>query len=352
MRAVLYREIGETPRVVDVADPECPDDGVVVRVAATGVCRSDWHAWIGHDPGPLPMVPGHEFAGEVVAVGPAVARWSVGDRVIVPFACGCGRCAHCAAGATNVCADQTQPGFTMWGSFAELVAVRAADANVVALPPGIDPVAAASLGCRFATAYRAVVSRGRLQAGESLAVHGCGGVGLSAVVIGAALGARVVAVDVAPLALDSATRAGAEVVIDGSGLTSSDIGDRIRAATGGGVHVSIDALGSEPTLAASVSGLRRQGRHVQVGLLLGASASPPVPMSRILAEELEILGSHGMPSVDYPAMLALLERADVDLGALVGRRIRLDDAPAALVAMGEPPTHATAAGMTVIDLSL
>ena len=105
MRAVIYEAYGAPPRLAEVPDPDCPADGVVVEVLASGVCRSDWHAWSGHDPVPLPMVPGHELAGRIVEVGPEVRCWRIGARVTVPFACGCGRCAHCASGDTHVCPD-------------------------------------------------------------------------------------------------------------------------------------------------------------------------------------------------------------------------------------------------------
>ena len=213
MKAVIFDAYGVEPVLTDVPEPTCAPDGVIVKVAATGVCRSDWHAWMGHDPSPLPMVPGHEYAGVIAEVGSAVARWSVGDRVAVPFALGCGACDVCASGNLQVCLAQQQPGFTSWGSFAEYVAVPFADANLVALPESIGFIAAASLGCRFATAYRAVVARGRIAAGEWLVVLGAGGVGLSAIQIGAALGARVVAVDISDAALEAASRFGAEVCI-------------------------------------------------------------------------------------------------------------------------------------------
>ena len=206
MRAVVYSGYGVTPELMEVADPACPADGVVIAVGATGVCRSDWHAWQGHDPVALPHIGGHEFAGVIAATGPEVTRWQAGDRVTVPFACGCGRCAYCLAGGAQVCPRQTQPGFTGPGSFAEFVAVYAADANLVALEPTVDFVTAACLGCRFATAFRAVNAHGRVRAGDWLAVHGCGGVGLSAVMIASALGARVVAVNVVPAALGVRTQ--------------------------------------------------------------------------------------------------------------------------------------------------
>ena len=166
-----------------------------MEVHATGVCRSDWHAWQGHDPVPLPQVPGHEFAGVIVAVGSRVTRHVVGERVTAPFVCGCGRCSYCLEGDAQVCPDQSQPGFTRPGSFAELVTVPAADLNVVVLPDELDFVSAAALGCRFATSYRALTAHARVRPGDWVAVHGCGGAGLSAVMIAAALGARVVAVD-------------------------------------------------------------------------------------------------------------------------------------------------------------
>src|SRR4051794_31070562 len=308
------------PRVATVPDPAPGEHGAVVRVQATGLCRSDWHGWMGHDPDIVrfPHVPGHELAGVVEAVGARVGRWAPGDRVTVPFVCACGTCAQCAAGAHQVCDRQTQPGFTHWGSFAELVAIHWADVNLVALPDDLDADAAAALGCRFATAYRAVLQVGRLRAGEWLAVHGCGGVGLSAVMIGAAAGAR---------------EAGAELAVPA--------GADVRDLTGGGAHVSLDAVGDEAACAASIAGLRKRGRHVQVGLL---PAPPRVAMDLVIARELELLGSHGMAAHAYPDMLALVAAGRLRPDRLVTSRISLDEAPRALVRM----TDASPVGITVI----
>lgn len=343
MLAVRYAAYGATPSLVDMAAPECPADGVLVEVHATGVCRSDWHAWQGHDPVPLPQVPGHEFAGVITAVGPQVTMRRVGERVTVPFVCGCGRCEFCAAGDAQVCPDQSQPGFTMPGSYAELVAIPAADLNVVPLPAGLDFVTAAALGCRFATAYRALTAHARVRPGDWVAVHGCGGVGLSAVMIAVALGARVVAVDVSGPALALAAELGAEVLVDGGPGAVR----RVVDASGGGAHVSLDAVGSSDTAVASVSCLRPRGRHVQVGLLLGPHAAPPLPMGLVVAKELEIYGSHGMSARDYPAMLALVASGALRPDRLVGAVIGLADAGAALAAMSRP---ATTPGVTVVRL--
>jgi alcohol dehydrogenase len=320
---------------------------VVVAVGATGICRSDWHAWQGHEPVVLPHIGGHELAGTVAEIGQGVTRWRAGDRVTVPFVCGCGVCGYCLAGDAQVCPDQTQPGFTGPGSFADLVAIAAADTNLVALPESVSFVAAAPLGCRFATAFRALTVHGRLHAGDWLAVHGCGGVGLSAVLIGSALGARVVAVDVSEAALDLAHDLGAEQVINAGRIP--DPAAAITEITGGGAQVSVDALGSPVTAAGSVRCLRRRGRHVQVGLLHAPQATPPIPMDLVIARELEIYGSHGMAARDYPAMLSLVADQTLRPELVTGAVIGLADAGKALAAMGRPEQ---VAGMTVIDLAI
>jgi alcohol dehydrogenase len=341
MRAVLFDRFGETPRVETVEAPAAAPGGVVVRVKATGLCRSDWHGWMGHDDGiSLPHVPGHELAGVIESVGSGVQRWHVGDRVTVPFICACGRCEQCAQGNQQVCDNQEQPGFTHWGSFAEFVAIAEADVNLIALPDDLDFVSAAALGCRFATAYRAVMSQGRLQPGEWVAVHGCGGVGLSAIMIAVAAGAGVVAVDVSPAALALAEGLGA-VPISGTG----DVASAVKEATDGGAHLSLDAYGSRLTSANSIRSLRKRGRHVQVGLMLADQAIGEVPMDAVVAGELEILGSHGMAAHEYPAMLDAIVSGRIDPRILVGRTIGLDKAPRALAEL-DASAHP---GMTVIE---
>jgi len=340
MRAVQYDSFGSTPAVIDVPDPEAPADGVVVRVAATGVCRSDWHAWKGHDDSVvLPHVPGHEFAGVVAAVGSGVTRFAVGDRVTAPFVFACGRCEQCLDGATQVCTNQQQPGFTLPGSYAEAVVVPHAEVNLVALPDAVGFAEAAGLGCRFGTAYHALHARGRVAAGEWVVVYGCGGVGLSTVLVAVAAGAHVVAVDVSAAALDRAAALGADVV-----PMDADTVDRVRSMTGGGAHVSVDAFGSRATSVAAVASLRPRGRHVQVGLLLDEEAAPAIPMGRVIGEEIELLGSHGISVGEYAAMLDDVVAGRLRPADSIGRTIGFDDLPAALVAMDGP---ASSSGMTV-----
>jgi alcohol dehydrogenase len=344
VRAMVMDHIGGPLEVREVPDPVPPAGGVVVRVRATGLCRSDWHAWAGHDDITLPHVPGHELAGVVSAVGTGVRKWSAGDRVTVPFVCGCGRCEWCRSGNAQVCPAQQQPGFTHWGSFAQYVALHAADANLIAIPEGVSFEAAASLGCRFATAYRALAGRARLAAGEWVTVIGAGGVGLSAVMIAGALGASVIAVDRNAEALEAAKALGAShVLAPGDGLP-----DLVHEITGGGSHVAMDAVGSEQACTDSIMSLRRRGRHVQVGLLPAATGHPRLPMARVIAWELDLLGSHGMAAADYPGMLSLIGSGLLRPRELVERVVSLDKAAALLPALD----RARPAGITIIDPQL
>ena len=168
---MVYDGFGQPPEVATVADPSPPSHGVVVRVEATGLCRSDWHGWMGHDPDirAFPHVPGHELAGVIEAVGPDVREWAPGARVTVPFVCACGGCEQCRAGNEQICDRQRQPGFTHWGSYAELVALDWADVNLVALPEAVD----AGRGGRARLPLRHRLPRGR--AGRAPAAGGVGG---------------------------------------------------------------------------------------------------------------------------------------------------------------------------------
>jgi len=347
MRAIVYDRFGTTPEVREVEAPTAPEGGVVIRVAASGLCRSDWHAWAGHDDTVhLPHVPGHEFVGTIEQVGAGVNNWSVGDRVTSPFVCGCGVCEWCLGGNAQVCPNQTQPGFTGWGSHAELVAIHAADTNLVAVPDTISDDAAASLGCRFATAFRAVHARADVQPGEWVAVFGAGGVGLSAVMIASALGARVVAIDRNPDALALARSVGAEatvVVPSSSPEATASVVDQVIDITYGGAHVALDAVGSASTSTDALLSLRRRGRHVQIGLL-SADELPRLPLDRVIGWELDLLGSHGMAAADYAAMLTLVADGTLRPQDLVGGAVTLAEGATLLpLTATAPPT-----GITVI----
>lgn len=344
MKAAYYEEFQQPLTLQNLADPAPDPDGVVIEVKATGLCRSDWHGWMGHDPDiSLPHVPGHELAGVVRAVGSQIKSWREGDRVTLPFVCGCGYCGQCASGNHQVCDHQFQPGFTHWGSFAQFVAVKYGEINLVRLPDEISFVTAASLGCRFITSFRAVVVQGRLQAGEWLAVHGCGGVGLSAIMIGAALGANVIAVDIDDDKLALAASVGATSTLNAREV--ADVVEGVRDFTRGGVHVSIDALGHPETCFNSVANLRKRGRHVQVGLMLADHCHPSIPMDRVIAHELELYGSHGMQAHRFEEIFRLIGSGRLQPEKLVGRTITLEESLIALPAMDSFEHE----GVTVID---
>ncbi len=345
MQAITFHAFRAPLTLESVADPTPPPHGVIIAVEATGLCRSDWHGWQGHDPDivEMPHVPGHEFAGRVVAVGAEVRNWKGGERVTTPFVCGCGTCAPCRRGDHQVCDRQTQPGFTHWGSFAELVAIHHADVNLVQLPEAIDAITAASLGCRFATAFRAVIDQGRVQPGEWVAIHGMGGVGLSALLVAKAMGARVIAVDIDSGTLARAGELGADMVINGR---EGDVAEAIREAIPGGADLSIDALGSRATAENSIRSLRKNGRHLQVGLLVGEDHRPALPMELVISRELELIGSHGMAAHAYPRMLQLIATGRVAPHRLIARTVALADVPTELPLLAER----SAAGMVVAKL--
>ncbi|MEJ2194265.1 MAG: zinc-dependent alcohol dehydrogenase family protein [Ignavibacteriaceae bacterium] len=345
MKAVVYEKFGAPLIVTHVPDPVLSDNAAIIKVMASGICRSDFHGWLGRDLdiNNLPHVPGHEFAGIVEVVGKEIRKWKVGDRVTVPFVCGCGECPECKSGNSQICDFQFQPGFTHWGSFAQYVSIEYADTNLVMLPEEVDFVTAASLGCRFSTAYRACIEQGNITSGKWVAVHGCGGVGLSVIMIANAIGARVIAIDINSDILELAKSLGAEVLINAK--HQSDIIDVIRKITDRGADVSIDALGSVETCTNSILCLRKHGRHIQVGLLVGEDYQPRIPMDQIISRELQIFGSHGMQANKYDEMLNKICSGQLNPDLLIGKKISLDEVPQEMERMN----GFGAMGITVID---
>lgn len=345
MRAARFDAFSAPIEICHVPDPECPPDGAIIEVRACGVCRSDWHSWKGADEDVTPPhIAGHEFAGIVREVGPDCRTTKPGDRVTAPFVIACGKCEDCARGEATICSDQVTMGFTEQGAFAELVAVPRADFNLVRIPESMDFVDAAGMGCRMTTAFRGVVDRGQVKAGEWISVHGCGGVGLSVIMIARALGARPVAIDVNAEALELARELGAEVCIDAS--LGEHLGEAVREVTGGGAHVSVDALGITATFHDAIHGLRPMGRHVQIGLPTGSHANPKIPLLDIVyGRQISLMGTRGLPASRFPALLEMVADGRLDPARLVTKRITLNEVGAAIAAMDSY----TGSGITVID---
>lgn len=332
MRAAVLREFNADLSLETVPDPVCEADGVVLKVLACGICRSDWHGWVGEHPKVRPgAIPGHEYCGEVVEAGP-LARWKPGDKVIAPFILACGDCPECRSGQTTTCRSQRVPGFGEPGAYAEYVSAPHAH-NLARLPDSLSPVLAAGLGCRVTTAWHALTGRAALQAGEWLAVQGTGGIGLSVLLLGRALGARVVVVDVVQERLDHALSLGAEAAVN---ARDGDVAAAIREITGGGAHVSVEALGIEATTNASIECLRPLGRHVQVGLPTGHTATMQINMNAVYMKQLALYGTRGMPAWRYPSLLTMIETGRVDVRPIVAREVALSAASAELRAFNGP----------------
>lgn len=345
MKAALLSAIREPVTIQSVTEPECPPDGAIVQVHACGVCRSDLHTWRGAEPDlALPHVMGHEFAGEVVETGPGCRKARRGDRVTAPFILGCGCCEDCLAGRATICDNQRLIGFTQWGAFAERVAVQNADFNLVRLPDVIGYVEAAGMGCRVTTAWRGLNDRARLQEGEWLAVHGCGGVGLSAIMLARAMGARVVAIDVSAAALHKARELGAEHCLNA--VVTPDIGAAVRDVTHGGAHVSIDALGVTVTFDNSIRSLRKLGRHLQIGMPVGPHADVNLPLlDLVYSRQLSLYGMRGLAASGFASLLQMAVSGQIDLSRLVTERIALEGLQGALARLD----GGGGAGITVVD---
>ena len=343
MKAAIYEQFKQPLSIQNVSDAKPAKNGVVIKVEACGICRSDWHGWMGNDPDiSLPHVPGHELAGIVEEVGSDIKNWKKGDRVTVPFVGGCGKCPQCFSGNQQICDFQFQPGFTAWGAFAEYVAIDYADTNLVRLPDEIDFVTASSLGCRFITSFRAVVHQAKVKGGEWVAVNGCGGVGLSAIMIADALGANTIAVDISDDKLEFAKSIGATATVNAK---KENTVEAIKEITKGGANVSIEALGNPQVTFNSISSLAKRGKHIQVGLLEAEDKNTAIPINLVIANELEIIGSHGMQAYKYAEMFRMIEQGKLEPQKLIGKTVSLEESIEELMNMNE----FAGTGVTVID---
>jgi D-arabinose 1-dehydrogenase-like Zn-dependent alcohol dehydrogenase len=327
MRAAQIIEHRQPLRVGNVPDPTPGPHDVIVKIEASGVCRSDWHAWMGDwawlglSP-VLPIIPGHELGGVVEAIGKEVKNFRPGDRVTTPFHEGCSHCSNCLSGHSNRCDSLQIFGFGYDGAYAEYVKVPNGDFNLVPLPDAVDFVSAAAIGCRYMTGYHGV-ARSNLKPGNWLVVHGAGGVGLSSIQVGNAIGAQVIAIDVDDAKLDMAKKEGAVATIN---ARSENVVEAVKEITKGGAHASIEALGIQETILNSVLSLRKGGRHVQIGLTTHNEAGVVgIPIDVVTAMELEIVGSLGNPRSEYDGLLSLIAQGKLNPRSLVSREIALDD---------------------------
>ena len=342
MKAAVYRAYNDSIEIERVVDPVVTETGAIIEVKATGICRSDWHGWKGHDPDiQLPHVPGHEFSGVVKEIGNEIALFQLGDRVTAPFCCGCAICPQCMKGNQHICDNHFQPGFTDWGSFAQYVHIKNADFNLIKLPSSIDFASAAGLGCRFITAFHGIVNQGKVDNSMFVAIHGCGGVGLSATMIASVYGAKVIAIDINEKNLQKAKSFGAEYTIN---ATREEVVNRVREITNGGANLSMDALGSPETSTNSINCLAKKGKHIQVGIL-GSENNILISTADLIAKEIEIIGSHGMPIANYDIIFDLIASKKIDPALLIDRTVKLENVHQEMLKMD---TYSNS-GMVIID---
>src|SRR5271156_3468011 len=327
MKAAVMEGVRKPLVVRDVPDPSCPASGVILRTEAEGVCRSDWHAWAG-DWGwiglvpPMPLVMGHEFCGVIEEVGKDVHSFKKGDRVLVPFSQGDGVCEYCRSGNSHVCANPMLPGFSYWGGYGAYVGIPNVDQNLVPMPEEVGFLEGASLGCRFMTSSHGIVDRAQVKPGEWVAVHGCGGIGLSAIHVAAAVGANVIAVDLDDRKLELAKKVGANHVINAK---KTDPVGAIFDITRGGANVAVDALGITATCRNAIMSLKKQGRHLQIGLTTAAEQGEvKIPIDRLVTMELQMIGTVGMQASHYPQMLQMVESKKISPKSMVTGTVGLD----------------------------
>jgi propanol-preferring alcohol dehydrogenase len=320
MKALVLEGIKELA-IRDVPDPELSPGGAIIEVQANGVCRSDWHAWVGDNIRKYPVILGHEMTGVVTKVAEGVKNWKRGDRVVVPFSGSDGTCEYCRSGRSHLCDSFLVPGYTYAGGYAQYVNVPLADRNLVRLPESVSFRDGAALGCRFMTSFHGLVDRVAVQPGEWVVVYGCGGVGLSAINIAVALGATVIGVDINPANLALAKTMGAAFVIDAS---ATDPVEATLQITNGGAHVSVDALGRAETCVNSIKSLRKAGRQLQVGVTTKKEGGQiAVPIDLMVFKELQITATIGMPAHRYDAMVPLVAAGRLVPGKMVTGEISL-----------------------------
>ncbi len=320
MRAAVFHGPEGGLRVEDVPRPTVGPGDVLIRVAGCGVCHTDLH-YLDHGTPTFkepPLVLGHEVAGTVEELGEGVEGLAPGARVLVPAVLSCGRCEACRTGRENICADSVMLGNAVDGGYAEYLAVPAKD--VFILPEEIPLVEGCIIADAITSPYHAVVNRGRVKPGDRVVVVGCGGIGLNVVQVAAAVGARVVAVDISEEKLEWARKLGAEATLDPN---ASERPDRdLRRLTGGGAHVALEAVGKPETQETALGALRTGGRLV----LVGYSPDPVLMNSgRIMFRELEVVGSLGCRPVDYPRAIELARQGRIRLTELVTHRFPLEE---------------------------
>jgi 6-hydroxycyclohex-1-ene-1-carbonyl-CoA dehydrogenase len=314
MRAAIFTGPNAPLTLREIPRPDAGSGELLVKVRACGLCHSDLH-YLDHGVPTFktpPLVLGHEISGTVVRVGAGVDEARLGTDVLLAPVTSCGECSMCRTGRENVCARQRMLGNSIDGGFAEFVVAPARDAFPI--PADVPAEEACVIADALTTAFHAVTRRAAVQTGETVAVVGCGGLGLNVVQVAALVGARVVAVDLDPRKLALARELGAAVTID---AREGDAAKRVRAETSGGADVAIEAIGNPRTQEQALASLRTGGRLVLLGF---AAENMSLPGGRVTYREITVIGTLGCRPIDFPIVLELVRRGRLALGPLVTHR--------------------------------
>ena len=322
MKAARLYKPGEPLKIEQVPIPEVGADEVLVEMKACGICATDVHTAV-HGMVPVsfsPIILGHEPSGIIVEVGSFVKGWKAGDRVISFGAATCGSCSYCRQGKDSLCLSSQIMGIHRDGAFAEYFKIPASSLTV--LPEGIPFDQGAVLADAVATPFHALTKKGDLKAGETVAVFGCGGLGLHAVQLAKVCGAsKVIAVDVSDAVLDRAKRAGADETINGA---EEKPAKRIKELTGGeGVDLSLEFVGLNETIDQAIKSLKRGGRTVVAGI--GKQKIEVVPPFIFVWSEYQLMGSFGSDLTDIQKLVRLLTAKKLDLSQSITANIPLDE---------------------------
>lgn len=317
MRAALFHGPGKPLTVEEVETPRIGPGEALVKVAACGVCATDLHYLHGTPTFKKPpLILGHEVSGRIEAVAPDVASFTKGETVLVPAVLSCGECLNCRRGRDNLCDRMVMPGNHADGGFAEFIKVPAR--NLVRLPEGLPLEEGAVISDAVSTPFHAVRNRGHVQGGDWVAIFGCGGVGINAVQIAAALGATVIAVDVDAKKLALARELGASETLNPK---EGDVPKAIRKLTGGGVDVAFEIVGKPQVLDQAFGSVRAGGTLVAVGY---SEETWNFAVHRVMFREMSVIGSLGCRSADYPTILTMVQLGKIRLGPVVGDRLPLE----------------------------
>jgi 6-hydroxycyclohex-1-ene-1-carbonyl-CoA dehydrogenase len=320
VRAAVFHGAESGLSIEEVPTPSPVPGEALVRVAGCGMCHTDLH-YLDHGVPtfkPPPIILGHEAAGTVAAVGERVTDWSEGDRVLIPAVLSCGRCRFCRMGRENLCERLEMLGNHIDGAYAEYVAVNASE--LVAVPEEIPLDKASVIADAVSTPYHAVKHRGRVRTGDTVAVVGCGGVGLNIVQCAAAAGGRVIAIDLNEERLEIARTLGAEETINPEGVDRLD--KHVRKLTGGGVDVAFEAIGQPVTVEMAFSLLRKGARLCVIGF---SHEPATIPVGKLMFFELEMVGSLGCGGGDYPEIVELVRQGKLQLDPVVSGTIPLEE---------------------------